>query len=93
MTDRSATGHGAAATDPRAELLETVRELSSLIPQKRVGQLVAAIGEVCGDLHGRGLWDASDAELLEAAWQFRRNYQAASAPASVDPASSKRESA
>jgi hypothetical protein len=22
------------------------------------------------------LWDASDAELLEAAWQFRRNFEA-----------------
>jgi hypothetical protein len=35
----------------------------------RAGRLVAAIGELCADLHGRGLWDASDAELLEAVWQ------------------------
>ena len=47
------------------------------MPEMRAGQLAAAVGEVCADLHGRGLWDASDAELLEAAWQFRRNFEAA----------------
>ena len=35
------------------------------------------LGELCADLHGRGLWDASDAELLEAVWQFRRDFEAA----------------
>jgi hypothetical protein len=40
---------------------------------------MAAVGEVCADLHGRGLWDASDAELLEAVWQFRRNFEATAA--------------
>ena len=43
----------------------------------RAGQLVAALGERCSDLHGRGLWDASDDELLEAVWQFRRDLEAA----------------
>ena len=43
----------------------------------RAGQLVAALGELCSDLHGRGLWDASDDELLEAVWQFRRDLEAA----------------
>ncbi len=38
---------------------------------------MAAVGELCTDLHGRGLWDADDDELLEAVWQFRRNYEAA----------------
>jgi hypothetical protein len=38
---------------------------------------MAAVGELCIDLHGRGLWDAGDEEFLEAIWQFRRNYQAA----------------
>jgi hypothetical protein len=41
----------------------------------RAGQLITAVGELCADLHGRSLWDANDAELLEALWQFRRNYQ------------------
>jgi hypothetical protein len=43
----------------------------------RAGQLTAAVGELCADLRGRGLWDASDAELLEAVWRFRRNFEAA----------------
>jgi hypothetical protein len=43
----------------------------------RAGQLVAAVGEVCADLHGRGLWDASDEELREAVWRFQRNFEAA----------------
>ena len=38
---------------------------------------MAAIGELCADLHGRGLWDATDAEFLEAVWQFHRNFEAA----------------
>ena len=61
----------------RAQVCESLRELSELIPEMRCAQLIAAIGELCADLHGRGLWDATDAEFLEAIWQFRRNYEAA----------------
>jgi hypothetical protein len=61
----------------RAELFAALRSLSEVIPEMRAGQLVAAIGELCADLHGRGLWDASDDELLEAVWQFHRNFEAA----------------
>src|SRR5262249_21971068 len=67
--------------DTRAELFAAFRELGEAIPEMRAGQLVAAVGELCADLHGRGLWDASDAELLEAVWQFRRNFEAAAARA------------
>jgi hypothetical protein len=49
----------------------------------RTCQLLAAVGELCADLHGRGLWDADDQELLEAAWRFRRNYEAALSPSEV----------
>jgi len=49
------------------------------VPEMRVGQILAAVGELCADLHGRGLWEASDAELLEAVWQFRRNFESATA--------------
>ena len=35
--------------------------------------LIPAVVELCADLHGRGLLDATDAELLEAVWQFRRH--------------------
>ena len=56
-----------------------LEELAELVPEMRTGQLMAAIGELCADLHGRGLWDASDAELLESIWQFRRNFESAAA--------------
>lgn len=61
----------------RADVFAALRELSNVIPEMRAGQLMAAVGELCSDLHGRGLWDADDVELLEAVWQFRRNYEAA----------------
>ena len=63
--------------DSRAELFAALEELSQLVPEMRAGQLMAAVGELCADLHGRGLWDANDDELLEAVWQFRRNFEAA----------------
>jgi hypothetical protein len=64
-------------SETRAELFGALKELASQIPEMRAGQLLAAVGELCADLHGRGLWDATDAELLEAAWQFHRNFEAA----------------
>jgi hypothetical protein len=69
-------------SNARAELFAALGELSELVPEMRAGQLVAAVGELCADLHGHGLWDATDAELLEAVWQFRRNFEAAAAKAS-----------
>ena len=65
--------------DTRAELFAALEELSQLVPEMRAGQLMAAVGELCADLHGRGLWDANDDELLEAVWQFRRNMETAMA--------------
>jgi hypothetical protein len=62
--------------ETRAELFAAIRALAEAVPEMRGGQLMAAMGELCADLHGRGLWDASDAELLEAAWRFRRDYEA-----------------
>jgi hypothetical protein len=61
----------------KAELFAALQSLSDSIPEMRAGQLVAAIGELCADLHGRGLWDAADAELLEALWKFQRNFETA----------------
>ena len=61
--------------ETRVELFSTLEELSQLVPEMRAGQLMAAIGELCADLHGRGLWDANDAEHLEAVWQFRRDFE------------------
>ena len=64
------------ASNTRAEVFSALETLSEEIPEMRAGQLAAAVGELCADLHGRGLWDATDAELLEAVWQFRRNFRA-----------------
>ena len=59
----------------RSDLFTSLQLLSAVIPEMRLGQLMAAIGELCADLHGRGLWDAEDAELLEAVWQFQRGFE------------------
>jgi hypothetical protein len=72
----------------RAELFDALESLVGVVPQMRVGQLMAALGELCSDLHGRGLWDAEDGELLEAVWRFRRGIEdaaAVSTPASTEP--------
>ena len=65
--------------ETRAQLFTALGELSESIPAMRAGQLLAAVGELCADLHGRGLWETSDAELLEAVWQFRRDFEASPA--------------
>ena len=61
--------------DTRQELLDAVRVLADAAPAMRVGQLLAAAGEICSDLHGRGLWDAEDRELLEAVWKFQKDIE------------------
>jgi hypothetical protein len=71
-------------TETRAELYSALQALSDIIPEMRTGQLMAAVGELCADIHGRGLWDATDVELLEAVWQFRRNYETALTPSRDD---------
>ena len=63
--------------DTRAELFAALRELSEIIPEMRAGQLMTTVGELCADLHGHGLWDSADAELLEAVRQFRLDFEAA----------------
>jgi len=63
--------------DARVELFAALRDLCEIVPEMRAGQLIAAVGELCADLHGRGLWDATDTEFLEAVWKFRRNFEAA----------------
>jgi hypothetical protein len=65
----------------KIELFAALQALSESIPEMRAGQLVAAVGELCADLHGRGLWDATDAEFLEAVWQFHRNFEDATVAA------------
>jgi hypothetical protein len=71
----------------RADLFVALHALAELVPQMRVGQLMAAVGEKCSDLHERGLWDAEDDELLEAIWQFRRGIEQAAV--GCDPSNAK----
>jgi len=59
----------------RSELFVALQSLAELVPEMRAGQLMAAVGELCSDLHGRGLWDAEDTEFLEAIWRFRRGIE------------------
>jgi len=66
-------------SETRAELFTAFRELCEIVPEMRAGQLMAAVGQLCSDLHGHGLWEASVTELLEAVWQFRRNFEASAA--------------
>ncbi|MEX2309513.1 MAG: hypothetical protein WD738_18070 [Pirellulales bacterium] len=70
--------------DSRQELFEAIRALADAAPAMRVGQLLAAAGEICSDLHGRGLWDAEDRELLEAVWKFQKDIET-NLPVEVHP--------
>ena len=72
------------ANNIRAELFAALESLSEAVPEMRAGQLMAAIGELCADLHGRVLWEATDSEFLEAVWQFQRNFEAAVVPGRQD---------
>jgi hypothetical protein len=70
--------------ESRQELCDSIRALADSAPEMRIGQLIAAAGEICSDLHGRGLWDAEDRELLEAVWKFQKDVQSI-LPADVHP--------
>jgi hypothetical protein len=77
-------GSDVSENEIRADVFAALQELSEIIPEMRTGQLMAAVGELCNDLHGRGLWDAADHELIEAVWLFRRNYEGAVSPSRDD---------
>jgi hypothetical protein len=68
-----------STSDNRRELFAALQALAAIVPEMRVGQLMAAVGELCADLHERGLWDAEDTELLDAVLQFRQEFEAATA--------------
>lgn len=67
----------------RAELFAELRALADVADGMRSGQVMAAVGELCADLHGRGLWDASDDELREAVWRFRQDLEASRSSVAV----------
>jgi hypothetical protein len=57
----------------RDELYDAIRQLGQSNGPMRMGQLLAAAGELCADLHGHGLWEASDDEFLEALWKLNQD--------------------
>ena len=65
--------------DRREGLFAAIASLAAVVPEMRAGRLMAAVGELGADLHERGLWEASDVELFEAIWQFRRQFDEAMA--------------
>jgi len=67
-------------SDIRSELFSSLLSLSERAPQMRVGQLMAALGELSADRHGRGLWDIGDDDFLEVIWHFRRGIEHANLP-------------
>lgn len=64
-------------SDTRADLFAPLQGLAGIVPEMRGGQLMAAVGEMCVDLHGHGLWDVADSELLAVVCPFRRSSEAA----------------
>ena len=57
------------------DIFEALNELSGIMPEMRAGQLMAAVGEVCADMHGHGLWDATNDEIYQALQRFRSNFE------------------
>jgi len=57
--------------DVRHETLAALAELSDLVPDVRIGQLIAHLGFLSEDEGGRGLGDIEDADLLAAIRRHR----------------------
>jgi len=74
------------ANDNRVELFESLRSLAEFVPQMRAGQLMAALGELCADLHGRSLWDIEDDDFMEVIWHFRKGIENANLPLTTQAA-------
>lgn len=62
--------------ETRTELFTVLQSLAETVPQMRAGQIMAALGELCADMHARGLWEVEDSELLETMWKFRLDFEA-----------------
>jgi hypothetical protein len=69
----------AAMIDPvRQEVLQVLAELSEVVPEVRLGQLMANLSYLVRGLSTEAIWDMEDDELLAAArehleeWRSRR---------------------
>jgi hypothetical protein len=62
----------------RQEVLKVIAELSDLVPEIRLGQLIANLSYLARGLANESIWDMEDEELLAAArkhleeWRSRR---------------------
>jgi len=79
----------------RQELLKTLEELSEIVPEVRLGQLLANLSYLARGPSQEAIWDVEDEEILAAArqhlesWRSRRpiplNAAAADSNASATP--------
>jgi hypothetical protein len=60
----------------RQEALVVLTELAALVPDVRLGQLVAHVGFLGEDQFERSLWDIEDHELLEILRRHRNELMA-----------------
>ena len=51
----------------RQEVLQVIAELSDLVPEVRLGQLIANLSYLARGLANESIWDMEDEELLAAA--------------------------
>jgi hypothetical protein len=62
----------------RQEILHLLAELSEVVPEVRLGQLMANLSYLARGLSKEAIWDMEDEELLEAArkhlehWRLKR---------------------
>jgi hypothetical protein len=74
----------------RRDVLKVLAELSEVVPEVRLGQLVANLSYLARGLSQEAIWDMEDEELLAAArdhleqWRSRRE-----TPAFAEPADTK----
>jgi len=63
--------------DPiRRDVLQTLAELSEIVPEVRFGQLLANLSYLAKDLTSEAIWDMEDDELLAAARQHLDHWRA-----------------
>ena len=63
--------------DQRRELLEVLQELSDEFPDWRFGQMITNLATLARGPQVESIWDAEDAEFIDAARQLLENRRAA----------------
>ena len=62
--------------DPvRREVLQVLAELSEVVPEVRLGQLMANLSYLARGLSNQAIWDMEDEELLAAAREHLREWR------------------